>query len=102
MSNVAMVGKNMDNEPRSTMLSIESKKDLIVQGLVQYYVNLGYKKFVEQFVTHELYNELKVEFVTIKVSVLYNYPYLFKLQSGWLVIVSWFYNMQMFAQVINI
>jgi len=30
---------------------------------------------------HELYNELKVEFVIIKVSVLYHYPYLFKSQQ---------------------
>ncbi len=51
MSSVAMVGKNMDSEPGSTMLSVEGEKDLIVQGLVQYYVNLGYMKFVEQFVT---------------------------------------------------
>jgi hypothetical protein len=34
---------------------------------------------VEQFVTREFYNELKVEFVAIKVSVLYHYPHLFKL-----------------------
>jgi hypothetical protein len=51
MSSVAMVGKNMDSEPGNTMLSVEGEKDLIVQGLVQYYVNLGYMKFVEQFVT---------------------------------------------------
>jgi hypothetical protein len=51
MSSVAMVGKNMDSEPGSTMLSVEGEKDLIVQGLIQYYVNLGYMKFVEQFVT---------------------------------------------------
>ncbi len=60
---------------------IEGEKNLIVQGLVQYYVNLKYKKFVEQLVTPELYNELKVEFVAIKISVLYHYPYLFKLQQ---------------------
>jgi len=30
---------------------------------------------------HGLYNELKVEFVIIKVSVLYHYPYLFKSQQ---------------------
>jgi hypothetical protein len=36
---------------------------------------------VEQLVTPELYNELKVEFVAIKISVLYHYPYLFKLQQ---------------------
>jgi hypothetical protein len=59
----------------------KAKKHLIVHGLVRYYVNLGYEKFVEQFVMHELYNELKVEFVIIKVSVLYHYPYLFKSQQ---------------------
>ncbi len=51
VSGVAMVGKNMDNEPGSTMLFVEGEKDLIAHGLVQYYVNLGYMKFVEQFVT---------------------------------------------------
>ncbi len=76
---VTNIGKNMDSEPRSMMLFIEGEKDLIAKGLVWYYVNLGYKNFVEQFVTLELYNELKMEFVTIKVSVLYYYPYLFKL-----------------------
>jgi hypothetical protein len=83
---VANVGKNMDNEPRITMLFGKGKKDLIVQCLVWYYVNLGYMKFVEQCVTLELHNELKVEFVTVKVNVLYHYPYLFRLQqvSGWL------------------
>jgi hypothetical protein len=79
MLNVAMVIKNMDNEPKSTILSTKGKKDLITHGLVRYYVNLRYGKFVEQFVALELYNELKVESITIKVSVLYHYPYLFKL-----------------------
>jgi hypothetical protein len=81
-----MVGKNMDVEPGNTMLFAEGKKYLIVQGLVRYYVNLGYRKFVEQFVMLKLYNELKVESITIKVNVLYHYPYLFKLQQvgGWL------------------
>ncbi len=32
---------------------------------------------MEQFATPKLYNELKVDFVTIKVSALYHYPYLF-------------------------
>jgi hypothetical protein len=80
-----MAGKNMDNEPWSTMLFAEGKKYLIVRGLVRYYVNMGYRKFMEQFVMVKLYNELKVESITIKVSVLYHYPYLFKLQQvgGW-------------------
>jgi hypothetical protein len=76
---VAMAKKNIDSEPRSTMLSSKCEKDLITQGLVRYNVYLRYGKFVEQFVTLELYNELKVDFVAIKVSVLYHYPYLFKL-----------------------
>ncbi len=40
---------------------------------------------MEQFVTPKLNSELKVEFVAIKVSVLYQYPYLFRLQQvgGW-------------------
>jgi len=83
---VAMVGKNMDSEPGSTLLSTKGEKDLIARGLVWYYVNLGYGKFVEQFVMPKLYNELNVDFVAIKVSVLYHYPYLFKLHQvgGWL------------------
>jgi hypothetical protein len=76
---VAMAKRNMENEPRSIMLSSKGKKYLLAQGLVQYYVYLGYWKFVEQFITPELYNELKVDFVAIKVSVIYHYPYLFKL-----------------------
>jgi hypothetical protein len=34
MLSVAMVGKNMDNEPKSTMLSIEGRKNIITHGLV--------------------------------------------------------------------
>jgi uncharacterized protein (UPF0218 family) len=77
---VAMVGKNMDSELGNTILFVKGETDLIVWGLVRYHDNLGYGKFVEQFVMHELYNELKVEFVAIKVSVLYHYPYFFRLQ----------------------
>jgi hypothetical protein len=38
-----------------------------IEGLVCYFVNLGYGKWIKQFVTQELYNELKLEFVAIKV-----------------------------------
>ncbi len=79
VSSVAMDGKNMDNEHDSTMSSAKGEKDLIVKSLIWYYVNLGYEKFVEQFVTCELYNELKMELVTTKVNVLYHYAYLFRL-----------------------
>jgi hypothetical protein len=81
-----MARKNVDSELRSKMLSTKGKKDIIAQGLVWYYVYLGYGKFLEQFSTLELYNELKVDFVAIQVSVLYHYPYCFKLQQvgGWL------------------
>jgi hypothetical protein len=75
---VVMAGKNMDNEPRSTMLSTKGKKDLIAKGLVWYYINLKYGKFVEQFVIPKFYHELKVEFVAIKVNVLYHYSSLFR------------------------
>jgi len=34
MSDVAMVGKNVDNEPGSIMLFTKGEKDLIAQGLV--------------------------------------------------------------------
>jgi hypothetical protein len=86
MLGVVNARKNMDSELGNMMLFGEGKKDLIAQGLVRYYINLGYGKFVEQFVMPELYNELKVEFVVIKVSILYHYPYLFRLQQvgGWL------------------
>jgi hypothetical protein len=39
-----------------------------IEGLVCYFVNLGYDKWIEQFVTLELYNELKLEFVAVKVT----------------------------------
>jgi hypothetical protein len=35
--------------------------------------------FLEQFLTPKFYNELKEEFVAIKVNVLHHYPYLFRL-----------------------
>jgi len=79
VSSVAMDGKNMASENGSTMLSAKGKTHLIVKSLVRYYVNLRYEKFVEQFVTCELYNELKMELVAIKVNVLYHYAYLFRL-----------------------
>jgi hypothetical protein len=81
-----MVGKNMDSELGNTMLFAEGEKYLIAQGLVWYYINLGYRKFMEQLVTLEFYNELKVESLAIKESVIYHYPYLFRLQQvgGWL------------------
>jgi hypothetical protein len=81
VSSATMVGKNMDSELGSTMLFAEGEKYLIAQGLVRYYINLGYRKFMEQLVTLELYNELKMESLTIKESVIYHYPYLFKLQQ---------------------
>jgi hypothetical protein len=34
MSSVAMAKKNVDSEPRSTMLFAKGKKNLIAQGLV--------------------------------------------------------------------
>ncbi len=79
MSSVAMARKNMGSEHGSTMSSAKGEKNLIVKNLVRYYVNLRYKKIVEHFFTCELYNELKMEFVAIKVNVIYHYAYLFKL-----------------------
>jgi hypothetical protein len=38
-----------------------------IERLVHYFVNLGYEKCIEQFVTLEFYNELKLEYVAIKV-----------------------------------
>jgi hypothetical protein len=76
--NVVIIKKNMDNELGSTMLFRKGEKDLIVKGLVWYYINLKYGKFVEQFVIPNFYHELKVEFVAIKVNVLYHYSSLFR------------------------
>jgi hypothetical protein len=39
-----------------------------IERLVCYFVNLGYKKWIEQFVTPKLYNEFKLEFVAFKVT----------------------------------
>jgi hypothetical protein len=47
ISDVAMVGKNMDSEHGNAMLSTKVEKDLIVKGLIWYYINLRYGKFVE-------------------------------------------------------
>jgi len=47
-------------EVQSTMESIE--------GLVCYFVNLGYGKCIKQFVIPKFHNELKLEFMAIKVT----------------------------------
>jgi len=75
---VVMAGMNMDNEPGNIVLSTKGKKDLIAKGFVWYYINIRYGKFVEQFVIPNFYHELKVEFVAIKVNVLYHYSSLFR------------------------
>jgi len=43
------------------------EKNLVVERSICYFVNLGYGKFVKQFVTQELYNEFKLKFVVMKV-----------------------------------
>jgi hypothetical protein len=50
----------------------KAKTNLVVDQLLHYYVNLGYEKWVEQFVTIELYNEVKLESITIKVNILHH------------------------------
>jgi hypothetical protein len=39
-----------------------------IEGLVCYFINLGYKICIKQFVILELYNEIKLKFVAIKVT----------------------------------
>ncbi len=71
VSSFSMAQQKIDNEGENEVC-IKVEKNLIANQLFHYYVNLGYKKWVEQFVTAELYNKLKLEFVTIKVSTLHH------------------------------
>jgi len=51
MSGVAMVGKNMDSEPGSTMLSEEGKKRLNCSGFGSILSQFRVQEIMEQFVT---------------------------------------------------
>jgi hypothetical protein len=78
---VVMDGKNMDNELGSIMLSTKGKKDLIIKGLVWYYINLRYGEICRAICYSKVYHELKVEFVATKINVLYHYSSLFRLEQ---------------------
>jgi hypothetical protein len=61
-----MVEKNNVNKFDNTLFT-KIEKNLVVERLICYFVNLGHGKFVKQFVTQELYNEFKLKFVAMKV-----------------------------------
>jgi hypothetical protein len=62
MSSFPMARNKNVGEPK-TNSTIE-----FIEGLIRYFVNLGYEKCIEQFVTPKFYNELKLEYVVIKVT----------------------------------
>ncbi len=63
---ISMLGFPMVQKNNISKLNIDS----IVEELVCYYVNLGYGKYVDQFVILKLYNELKLESMAIKIITL--------------------------------
>ncbi len=65
-----MAQQKIDNEGEN-QVCIEVETNLVANQLLHYYVNLGYKIWVEQFVTIKLYNKFKLKSVTIKVSILH-------------------------------
>ncbi len=70
MSSPPMAENNKVGKIGNKLFYIKAKKDLFSKGLVWYFVNMGYGKVVGQFVIPELYNEPKLEFVAIKVTLL--------------------------------
>jgi hypothetical protein len=64
-----MAQQNMENKKQNEIF-VEIETDLLIDGLVHYCIFMGYGKWVEQFVIAKLYNELKFESITIKVSTL--------------------------------
>lgn len=64
-----MAQQNMENKGQN-QISAKPEVNLFTYGLVNYCVFMGYRKWVEQFVIVELYDELKLEFIAIKVSAL--------------------------------
>ncbi len=65
----SMAQQNMENKEQNEIF-VEVETNLLTNGLVHYYIFMGYGKWVEQFVIAKLYNELKLEFIAIKVSTL--------------------------------
>jgi hypothetical protein len=70
VSSPPMAENNKVGKTENKLFYIEAEKDLFSKGLVWYFVNMGYGKVVEQFTIPELYNEPKLEFVAIKVTLL--------------------------------
>jgi hypothetical protein len=66
-----MAQQKINNEGENQVCT-EAKTNLITNGLFHYCVNLGYGKWGEQLLTIELYNELKLESIAIKVSILHH------------------------------
>jgi hypothetical protein len=66
-----MAQQNINNEGEN-QVCIEVETNLVADQLLHYYVNLGYREWVEQFVTTKLYKQLKLEFVTMKVNILHH------------------------------
>jgi hypothetical protein len=66
-----MAQHNIDNEGEN-QVCIKVETNLVVDQLLHYYVNLGYREWVEQFVTSELYKKLKLGSITIKVNILHH------------------------------
>jgi hypothetical protein len=64
-----MAQQNMENKEHNQIFT-KVETNLLTDGLVHYYVFMGYMKWVEQFVTIELYNELKLESIVVKVNTL--------------------------------
>ncbi len=60
------------NNKGENQVCTKAKTNLVVDELLHYCVNLAYGKWVEQFVTAKLYNELKLESITIKVNILHH------------------------------
>jgi hypothetical protein len=66
----SMAQQNMENKEQNEIF-VEVEIDLLTNGLVCYCIFMGYGKWVEQFATTKLYNELKLEFIAIEVSTLF-------------------------------
>ncbi len=62
-----MLGFPMDENKNVRKPKAQSIMEFI-EGLIHYFVNLGYGKCIKQFVTLKLYNELKLESTAIKVT----------------------------------
>jgi hypothetical protein len=66
-----MAQQKIDNKGENQVCT-KVKTNLVAYRLFRYCVNLGSEQWVEQFVITELYNELKLESITIKVNTLHH------------------------------